>query len=67
MPNETPTGIMIKRARERKRWTQQQLADALSVSKATVARWESGEHFPLRTAGAIEEALGITIPAQAAS
>lgn len=63
MPNETPTGDAIRRARQRKGWTQQQLAGELGVYKATVARWEAGTHFPLRYAGAIEEVLGITIPA----
>lgn len=39
------------------------MADALGVSKSSVANWERGEHFPLRYAGAIEELLEITIPA----
>ena len=57
-----PIGILIQRARHRKRLTQQQLADALEVSKSTVANWERGESYPLRNAGAIEELLNITIP-----
>jgi transcriptional regulator with XRE-family HTH domain len=63
MPTET-VGILISRARHRKHWTQQQLADALEVTKSTVGNWERGEHFPLRYAGAIEELLEITIPAR---
>lgn len=66
MPTD-PVGVLIQRARHRKRLTQQQLADELSVSKSTVANWERGEHFPLRYAGAIEELLEITIPAQEAA
>lgn len=62
MPTE-PLGILIARARHRKRLTQEQMADALGVSKSSVANWERGEHFPLRYAGAIEELLEITIPA----
>jgi transcriptional regulator with XRE-family HTH domain len=58
-----PVGILIQRARHRKSWTQQQLADELGVSKPTVANWERGAHFPLRYAGALEALLEITIPA----
>ena len=39
------------------------MAMALGVTRATVARWENGTHFPLRKAGAIEDLLGIQIPA----
>lgn len=55
-------GILIARARHRKRWTQDQLAEALGVSPSTVKNWERGESYPLRTAGLVEEVLGITIP-----
>jgi DNA-binding transcriptional regulator YiaG len=62
--NEEPrVGVLIARARHRKRLSQRELADLLGVSKSTVANWEVGKHFPLRKAGAIEEALEITIPA----
>lgn len=62
-------GTLIQRARHRKGLTQQELADALSVSRDSVAKWESGAHFPSRKAGAIEELLEITIlePAEAQS
>lgn len=62
MPEETSVGTLIQRARHRKRMTQKQLAAALGVSKPTVAHWESGKHFPLRYAGAIEDVLGIELP-----
>jgi transcriptional regulator with XRE-family HTH domain len=58
---DTPIGRAIARARHRKRWTQQELADALGVAKSSVADWERGQHFPLRNLGAIEEALGISL------
>ena len=58
-----PIGILIQRARQRKRMTQAQMAEALGVSRDAVATWERGEHYPLRNAGAIEELLEITIPA----
>lgn len=57
-----PIGLAIQRARHRKRMTQEQLAEALGVSRVTVARWETGDMFPQQNAGAIEELLGITIP-----
>jgi len=59
-------GLLIRRARQRKHMTQQQLASALGVDRWTVGAWESGKHFPSRYAGAIEEILGITIPAEPA-
>lgn len=40
------TGDMIKRLRERRSLTQQQLADALHVSDKAVSRWETGRGFP---------------------
>ena len=60
---DEPIGILIQRARHRKRMTQQEVADALSVSRDTVVKWENGTHFPARNAGAVEELLDITIPA----
>lgn len=64
MPEDNSVGLLIKRARQRKRMTQEQLAVLLKVSRPTVTNWENGTHYPLRYAGAIEEALGITLPAQ---
>ena len=56
------TGILIQRARQRKRMTQAQMARLLGVTRETVSGWERGTAFPARNAGAIEELLGITIP-----
>lgn len=61
MPSEH-VGILIARARQRRKMTQAQLAEALEVAESTVANWERGEHYPLRYAGAIEEVLDIEIP-----
>jgi len=36
----------IRKARQAKRWTQQQLADRLGVTKATVSNWETGQDRP---------------------
>ncbi len=44
--------------------TQEQLAEAVGVSRQTVAKWESGETSPdLEHAAALAEALGTTLDA----
>lgn len=58
---DTPIGKAIARARHRKRWTQEELAERLGVTKNAVAKWETGRNFPLRNLGAIEETLGISL------
>lgn len=63
MPNES-VGLTIARARQRRRMTQRELADALGVSASTVANWERGASYPLKLAGVVEEFLDITIPAR---
>lgn len=62
MPDDNRVGVLIQRARQRKRLTQQELADQLGVSKSAVANWEIGKHFPVRHAGAVEDVLDITLP-----
>ena len=54
-------GTRIRRARERKRWTQQQLADALGVSVRAIGNWERDEAVPRNTIGALEELLGVDL------
>lgn len=56
-----PIGSVIARARQRKRWTQAELARQLGVNRMTVVSWEAGKNFPLRNLGAIEEALDISL------
>jgi DNA-binding XRE family transcriptional regulator len=63
MSNE-PVGVLIARARHRKRMSQVKLAEALGVSPSTVANWERGASYPAKCAGLVEELLGITIPAR---
>lgn len=63
-------GLVIRRARERRHMTQQQLADAVGVSLRTVSNWELGRHVPKNRIGALEEVLGVALdgePAQAAA
>ena len=54
-------GTTIRRARERKRMRQQDLADALGVSRATVDAWENDRAYPRSSIGAIEDVLGISL------
>lgn len=39
------TGAVIKRLREEKNMTQQQLADKLSVSAKTISKWETAKGY----------------------
>lgn len=61
MATEPPLGTRIKRARERKRWSQRQLADALQVNIKTIDNWENGRTSPRSSIGAIESVLGISL------
>ena len=44
--NQYVTGAVIKRLREGKNMTQQQLADKLSVSAKTISKWETAKGYP---------------------
>lgn len=61
MATESGLGTRIKRARERRRWTQRQLADALRVNIKTVDNWENGRTSPRSSIGALEEVLGVRL------
>ena len=51
-----------KKIREEKKYTQQQLADKLYVSRQTVCRWENGSRCPdLITAKKLAMELGVTL------
>ncbi|GGC76233.1 helix-turn-helix transcriptional regulator [Enterococcus wangshanyuanii] len=39
-------GQLIKESRERKKMTQQQLADQFHVTRQTVSRWENEQSYP---------------------
>lgn len=54
---------MIKRARERKRMSQADLAKALGVSRGAVNSWENDRSRPLSSLGALEEILDIDLTA----
>jgi len=61
MATDTRIGTAIKRARERRRWTQRQLADALGVNIKSVDNWENGRTSPRNSIGALEDVLGVTL------
>lgn len=63
MAADPAIGTRIKKRRQVLDMTQQDLADALGVSKSTVANWESGKHFPLRYLGKVEDVLGVSLEA----
>ena len=52
----------IKKLREEKKFTQQQLADRLYVSRQTVCRWENGSRYPdLITAKQLATELDVSL------
>ncbi len=56
------TGTMIKRLREERRLTQQQLAEKLGVSDKAVSKWETGRGYPdISLIETIASALGISV------
>ncbi|WP_242892657.1 helix-turn-helix domain-containing protein [Actinomadura litoris] len=57
-------GTRIKRARERKRMTQEDLASQLGVHRRTVDNWENGRSAPKNRLGALEEVLGIRLSSE---
>lgn len=44
--NQYVTGNIIKTLREKKRMTQLQLAEKLSISDKTISKWETGKGYP---------------------
>lgn len=59
-------GTMIRRARERKRMSQEDLAHLLGVSRSAVNAWERDRAYPRNSIGALEEILGISLDGAAA-
>lgn len=51
-------GDRIRKARERRRWTQQELADLVGVSRETVGNWETGQTSPRNRMQRLIEVLG---------
>lgn len=61
MATEPAIGTRIRRARERRRWSQQRLADELQVNRKTIDNWENGRTSPRSSIGAREEVLGVRL------
>lgn len=61
MATEPAIGTRIRRARERRRWSQQRLADELQVNRKTIDNWENGRTSPRSSIGALEEVLGVRL------
>lgn len=59
-------GTMIRRARERKRMSQKELAAELGVSRSAVNAWENDRAWPQNSIGALEDILGIAIDSTSA-
>ena len=60
--NQYVTGAMIKRLREARGITQQQLAAGISVSDKAVSRWETGRGYPdITLIGPLASALGVSV------
>ena len=56
------TGAVIKRLREEKNMTQQQLADKLSVSAKTISKWETAKWYPdITLLESIANALSVSV------
>lgn len=56
------TGAMIRRLREERKLTQQQLAEAIRVSDKTVSKWETGRGYPdISLLEPLSAALGISL------
>lgn len=54
-------GSAIRRRRQILGWEQKELADRVGVHVNSVQKWESGEHYPRRKLGRLEEVLGISL------
>lgn len=55
-------GALIKKRRQRLGIrTQADLAVLVGTSETSVAKWESGRHYPGRNLGKLEEVLGVSL------
>ena len=60
--NQYVTGSVIKELREKKKLTQSELAQILSVSDKTVSKWEAGKGYPdITLLEPISGALGVSV------
>lgn len=60
--NKYVTGAMIKRLRESRKMTQNQLAEKLNISDKAVSKWETGRGYPdIALIEPLAEALGVSV------
>ena len=60
--NQYVTGAMIKRLREERKITQQQLAEIMNVSDKAISKWETGRGYPdITLIEPLAEALGVSV------
>ena len=60
--NQYVTGAMIKRLREERKLTQQQLADVMNVSNKAISKWETGRGYPdVSLIEPLAKALGVSV------
>ncbi len=56
------TGTVIRRLREERRMTQEELAEKIFVSSKAVSKWETGQGFPdISLLESLSKALGISV------
>ena len=60
--NQYVTGAMIRRLREEKKITQQQLAERMGVSDKAISKWETGRGYPdITLIEPLAQALGVSV------
>ena len=60
--NQYVTGAMIRRLRESKNMTQQQLAEKLNVSDKAISKWETSHGYPdISLVEPLADALGVSV------
>ena len=60
--NQYVTGTMIKRLRENRKMTQQQLAGKMNVSGKAISKWETGRGYPdISLIEPLSTALGVSV------
>lgn len=55
------TGTKIRRLREQKRWSQEELAHRVGVSQVTIGNWEQGKSIKHEYLQALAQALDVTV------
>lgn len=61
MTNPPSLGVRIRRARERAKLSQEELAKAVGASVRAVGDWENDRRKPRNRLGALEDVLGISL------